>query len=177
MSSNYTHFTRGQTDGTFSSRYWQTVTTFISFLLFTICCTLIKSNYRLGKYEKHERWVFFKNRKRPFSSTCLAGALVLDPAERIPAFSRNLESAFSSVMALQQGISKLTDCLNHHRPQILTCSLTKASFSLICIPFVPVTKQSRNSPLPRIKELLQKQIIAIVFLVFRKRGLFPLPPL
>lgn len=177
MSSNYTHFTRGQTDGTFSSRYWQTVTTFISFLLFTICCTLIKSNYRLGKYEKHERWVFFKNRKRPFSSICLAGALVLDPAERIPAFSRNLESAFSSVMALQQGISKLTDCLNHHRPQILTCSLTKASFSLICIPFVPVTKQSRNSPLPRIKELLQKQIIAIVFLVFRKRGLFPLPTL
>lgn len=41
------------------SRAWQTVATFISFLLFTICCTLIKSNYRLGKYEKHECWGFF----------------------------------------------------------------------------------------------------------------------
>lgn len=90
MSSNYTHFTRGQTDGTFSSRYWQTVTTFISFLLFTICCTLIKSNYRLGKYEKHEHWVFFKNRRRPFFCTRVGGALISDPVEMIPASSRYL---------------------------------------------------------------------------------------
>lgn len=96
---------------------------------------------------------FLKIERGPFPRSVLP-ALILDPAERIPAFSRNLESAFGSVMTLQQGISKLTDYLNHHRPQILTCSLTKASFSLICIPFVPVTKQSRNSPLPRIKKLL-----------------------
>lgn len=74
MSSNYTHFTRGQTDGAFSPRSWQTVTTFISFLLFTICCTLIRSNYRLGKYGKHEWWVFFKNRRRPLSHSLLTGS-------------------------------------------------------------------------------------------------------
>lgn len=125
-------------------------------------------NMNVGYFLKIERGSFPRS---------VLPALILDPAERIPAFSRNLESAFGSVMTLQQGISKLTDYLNHHRPQILTCSLTKASFSLICIPFVPVTKQSRNSPLPRIKKLLQKQIIAIIFLVFRKRGLFPLPTL
>lgn len=37
-------------------------------LLFAVYyfCILIKSNYRLEKYEKHECWAFFKNR-RPFS--------------------------------------------------------------------------------------------------------------
>lgn len=35
-------------------------------------CILIKSNYRLEKYEKHECWAFFKNR-RPFSPFCVDG--------------------------------------------------------------------------------------------------------
>lgn len=43
-------------------------------LLFAVYyfCILIKSNYRLEKYEKHECWAFFKNR-RPFSPFCVDG--------------------------------------------------------------------------------------------------------
>ena len=43
-------------------------------LLFAVYyfCILIKSNYRLEKYEKHECWAFFKNR-RPFSQFCVDG--------------------------------------------------------------------------------------------------------
>lgn len=99
---------------------------------------MIKRNYRLGKYEKHECWVSFKNRRRPFSSICIDGALILDPIEMIPAFSRYFEAASVSAMAIQQGISMLTD----HRlilgpVNTLICFRTAASFSLTCVPFVP----------------------------------------
>jgi len=42
---------------------------------------LIKSNYRLQKYEKYECWVFFKNRRRPFVLIYTDRALILDPIE------------------------------------------------------------------------------------------------
>ena len=56
----------------------------------------------------------------------------------IPAFSRYSEAAFVSAMAIQQGISMLTDYRLILGPvSTLICFHTAASFSLTCIPFVP----------------------------------------
>lgn len=127
---------------------------------------MIKSNYRLGKYEKHECWVFFKNRMRPFSHSMLIALSFQTRLKRYP-FSRHWGGR-PSEPALQQGISMFANYSSHQSP-IKTPHFFLAAASL-SLPRIPFAKQKLTCACNRMNNA---KSIAIVCIAFRKISLFP----
>lgn len=126
---------------------------------------MIKSNYRLGKYEKHECWVFFKNRMRPFSHFMLLALSFQTRLKRYP-FSRHWGGR-PSEPALQQEISMFANYSSHHSP-IKTPHFFLAAASL-SLPRIPFAKQKLTCACNRMNNAKNN---AIVCIAFRKRSLF-----